>query len=116
MEHDGSEDGLTPNEQLVQVLEATALSEAWRVKWRGYLVFVLIVLWQLVPGAIGQAAMCLAVAAGMYWLLAVCDLMAAHWLGFLAKEHRAFRQEEPGVQLIAAALCSLTGGCETKSR
>lgn len=116
MEQDGSGDELTPNEQLVQVLETTALSEAWRVKWRGYLVFALIVLWQLVPGSIGQAALCLAVAAGMYWVLAVGDLMAAHWLGFLAKEHQAFKPQAPDARVIAAALCSLTGECETKSR
>lgn len=116
MEHDGSEDALNANEQLVQALETTALAEAWRVKWRGYLVFGLVVLWQLVPGPIGQVALCLATAAVMYWILAVGDLMASHWLGFLAKEHRAFMQEEPGVQLVAAALCSLTGECETKSR
>lgn len=104
MEHDGSEEELTPNGQLVQSLETTALAEAWRVKWRGYLVFGLVVLWQLVPGPMGQVALCLATAAAMYWILAVGDLMAAHWLGFLAKEHARFKPRDPEVAYIADLL------------
>lgn len=104
MEHDGSEEELTPNGQLVQSLETTALAEAWRVKWRGYLVFGLVVLWQLVPGPMGQVALCLATAAAMYWILAVGDLMAAHWLGFLAKEHARFKPRDPDVPYIASVM------------
>lgn len=115
MEHDGSEEELTANEQLVQALETTALAEAWRVKWRGYLVFGLVVLWQLVPGPLGQVALCLATAAAMYWILAVGDLMAAHWLGFLAKEHPAFRPQDPDLGIIADVLCTFVGA-ETKSQ
>lgn len=107
MEQDEHTEELTPNERLVKVLEATALVEAWRVKWRGYLLFGLVVLWQLVPGPIGQVAMCLAVATAMYWLLAVGDLMAAHWLGFLAKEHSGFKPRDPDVGSIVESLLIL---------
>lgn len=112
MEHDGSEDGLTPNEQLVQVLETTALSEAWRVKWRGYLVFGLVILWQLVTGPIGQVALCLATAAVMYWILAVGDLMAAHWLGYLAKEHARFSPSESAVGNAVESLAQVQGALD----
>lgn len=111
MEQDEHMEELTSNERLVKVLEATSLAEAWRVKWRGYLVFGLVVLWQLAPGPIGQVAVCLAVATAMYWLLAVGDLMAAHWLGFLAKEHAGFKPRDPDVPYIASVMDVLVANC-----
>ncbi|KGM55992.1 hypothetical protein N800_10220 [Lysobacter daejeonensis GH1-9] len=115
MEHENT-DGLTPNEQLVRALEATSLAEAWRVKWRGYLVFGLVVLWQLLPGPLGQVAICLAVAAALYWILAVGDLMAAHWLGFLAKEHARFKPRDPDVPYIASVMDLLIAPTEKTSQ
>lgn len=112
MEQDEHMEELTSNERLVKVLEATALVEAWRVKWRGYLVFGLVVLWQLAPGPIGQVAVCLAVATAMYWLLAVGDLMAAHWLGFLAKEHAGFSPSESAVGYAVESLAQVQGALD----